>query len=99
MEIAPPRNGYGLVIGAPNLILRLEGAAILLAATTAYAQISTDWTMFALLFLVPDISMVGYLAGRRIGATIYNVGHTTLSAILAIAIGWYFGVDVVVSLD
>jgi hypothetical protein len=97
-EVAPPQYGDGMVIGATSLILRLEGAAILLAASVAYAQISADWTMFAVLFLVPDISMVGYLAGRRIGAAVYNVGHTTLGPILSIALGWYFGVDVVVSL-
>lgn len=32
--------------------------------------------MFAVLLLAPDVSMLGYLAGPRIGAAIYNVFHS-----------------------
>ena len=33
------------------------------------------WTTFAVLFLVPDISMLGYLAGPTFGARLYNLAH------------------------
>jgi hypothetical protein len=37
-----------------------------------------------ILFLVPDVSMLGYRAGHRIGAACYNAVHTlTLPAVLA----------------
>ena len=40
--------------------------------------------MFVLLFLVPDMSMLGYLGDRRLGAAIYNLAHTyALPAVLA----------------
>jgi len=74
----------GTVAGAPRIILQLEGAVVLAAASIAYAEIGHGWATFALLFLVPDISMLGYLGGRKLGATIYNLGHTyALPAALA----------------
>jgi hypothetical protein len=76
----------GVVQGTPKLLLRMEGAAALAAAAYAYAQIGNGWGLFALLFLVPDLSMLGYLANPRIGAVTYNFGHSYLSpAALALA--------------
>jgi hypothetical protein len=82
----PAQGAVGVVVGAPKAILRLEGALVLAAASIAYAEIGRGWVMFALLFLVPDISMLGYLGGRRLGAAVYNVGHTY---ILPAALGAY----------
>jgi Domain of unknown function (DUF4260) len=45
------------------------------------------WWLFALLFLVPDLSFAGYLADPRIGAVVYNAAHTMLGAILLAALG------------
>ncbi|MFK5073544.1 DUF4260 family protein, partial [Klebsiella pneumoniae] len=33
------------------------------------------WPLCAALFLAPDLTMLGYLAGRRVGAALYNAGH------------------------
>jgi len=72
--------------GTPRAILRLEGAVVLGAALLAYAHLGGSWSWFALLFLVPDLSMLGYLAGPGLGAAAYNVGHSHLSpALLAAA--------------
>jgi hypothetical protein len=43
--------------------------------------------MFALFFLVPDLSMLGYLAGRRVGAACYNAGHSYLGPAALCAAG------------
>jgi hypothetical protein len=79
-EGRPSRNAapeaIGVVAGSAKAILRLEGAVVLAAASIAYAEIGRGWVMFALLFFVPDISMLGYLGGRKLGAAVYNVGHT-----------------------
>ena len=32
--------------------------------------------MFALLLFTPDLSMLGYAAGPRVGGAVYNVFHT-----------------------
>ena len=74
----------GAVDGAPGAILRLEAAVALAAAMAAYALVGSGWMVFALLFLVPDLSMLGYLAGRGIGALAYNLGH---SYVLPMALG------------
>lgn len=57
-------------------------------ALIVYAQLGTTWWLLAALVLAPDLSMVGYLAGERVGALLYNLVHTTAGpAALALA-GW-----------
>ena len=41
-----------------------------------YARIGANWWLFAALWLAPDLSMLGYLAGSCWGARIYNAFHT-----------------------
>ena len=77
----------GAVSGAPLTLLRLEGAAVVAAATLAYSTMGGRWGIFALLFLLPDLSMVGYLAGRRVGATCYNAAHSYLGPALLAGLG------------
>lgn len=66
------------VTGFPRLLLRLEGLAVLLLSLHVYNELGESWLLFFLLFLVPDISMLGYLAGPGSGAIVYNIGHTYL---------------------
>lgn len=72
--------------------LRLEGLALLVASTVWYARQGQGWTLFAVLLLVPDISMIGYLAGPRVGAILYNVVHSLVLpialALMAVAFDW-----------
>jgi len=56
--------------------LRLEGFVALLLAVYIYARGDSSWLIFAGLFFVPDLSFSGYLAGPRVGAAIYNAGHS-----------------------
>ena len=65
----------GIVTGAPNLLLRLEGLFVFIGACTAYALVGASWWLFAVLILAPDLSMLGYLAGRKAGAAAYNLAH------------------------
>lgn len=72
--------------GMPRALLRLEGALVLGAALLAYAHLGGSWGWFAALFLLPDLSLLGYLAGPRVGAVAYNAGHSHLApALLAVA--------------
>ena len=68
-------------------ILRCEAAAGLLASLLLYAGMDGNWPLFAALILVPDLSMLGYLAGPRIGALSYNVAHSTMLPWLIFAAG------------
>lgn len=61
---------------SPLVLLRLEGAFVLLAAGVGYAFLGAPWWLFVVLLLAPDVFMAGYLAGPRLGALVYNAGHT-----------------------
>jgi len=86
IEDDAPTSAPGVTTGGVAATLRLEGGAALAASVIAYQAVGGDWRVFALLFLVPDISMVGYLFNRRAGAFLYNLGHSYLTpAVLALA--------------
>ena len=78
----------GRVTGAPALLLRLEGGVELGAAILAYALLGGGWMMFVVLLLAPDLSMLGYLAGNRVGAAIYNTAHTYLAPAALALLAW-----------
>ena len=77
----------GAVRGGVRNLLRLEGAVLLAGALLAYDQVGAGWGAFALLFLVPDVSLLGYLAGARTGAMLYNAAHSYLGPAALIALG------------
>lgn len=60
---------------------------VLVAACTAYHAFGASWATFALLFLVPDVAMIGYLGGKTSGACLYNAAHSYLgpAALWAVA--------------
>jgi hypothetical protein len=70
---------------SPRLLLHLEGAAVLALSVFFYRSHGGNWAQFALLFLVPDISMLGYLANARVGALTYNAVHTYVGPVIT---GW-----------
>lgn len=61
---------------------RLEGLALLVVAALAYAQTGQGWLLFAVLFLAPDLSFAGYLAGPRAGAWTYNLAHSLIGPLM-----------------
>lgn len=77
----------GAVLGGVRLMLRLEGVAVFGAATLMCLHRDAGWGLFALLFLAPDLSMLGYLAGPRAGAAAYNAAHSYVGPLLLIGIG------------
>jgi hypothetical protein len=60
----------------PAALLRTEESALLLATLFTYQHLHYSWLLFALLFLTPDLFMLGYLLNVRIGAATYNLAHT-----------------------
>ncbi len=75
------------VTGMPRLLLRLEGAALATIAVALYGKTGASWWLFAVLALAPDLSFLGYLAGRRVGAAAYNAAHATLGPIALALVG------------
>lgn len=82
----------------PAALLRVEGAVLLALSILFYALGGAGWTLFALLALAPDLSMLGYLAGSRAGAVSYNLGHTYLLPSVLVAFGVSAGRPLLASL-
>jgi hypothetical protein len=57
-------------------LLRLEALAVTIAGVLVWAGLDGGWLRFALLFLIPDLSLVGYVWGPRTGAALYNSVHS-----------------------
>ncbi len=65
----------------PRLLLRLEGLALAAASLAVYFHL--DFSILALvgLLIAVDLSLLGYLAGPRVGASAYNIAHTVVMPI------------------
>jgi len=59
----------------PALLLRIEDGVLLILTVVLYHDLRLSWILFAVLFLAPDLFMLGYLASPRIGSALYNLGH------------------------
>jgi hypothetical protein len=68
----------------PRPLFHLEGAAVLIVSLLSYHWSQGSWLQFALLFLLPDLSMLGYAANIRVGAITYKRPHLRG----AIGVGW-----------
>lgn len=71
----------------PAALLRAEGAVLLALSVMLYALGETSWTLFLLLVLIPDLSMLGYLKDSRVGALSYNFGHAYPLPAVLVAFG------------
>jgi len=82
----------------PPVLVRIEGAVVLLLSVLLYILNGESWLLFVLLFLAPDVSMLGYLSGPRTGAVSYNLFHTYVLPGLLAAFGLLTGSPLLVSL-
>lgn len=71
-----------------RFILRLEGMVVFGLSAYGYGVADGKWGWFLVLFLVPDLSMLGYLANPRLGSRIYNLVHTYVTAAVLLGVGW-----------
>ncbi len=60
----------------PALLLRLESVVVLVGSLWAWLALGGSWWLFLLLLPTPDVSMLGYAAGSRTGAAVYNLVHS-----------------------
>ncbi len=68
----------------PKFLLRIEGFVITAGLLLLYGRVGGSWALFFAAILVPDLSILGYAAGSRVGAATYNLAHTySLPVILA----------------
>ena len=72
-------------------LLKLEELAELLLAVFVFVHLPYAWWVLPATFLLPDLSMLGYLVGARIGAASYNLAHHKALAIAVGVAGWALG--------
>jgi len=66
------------VLTKPGFLLRVEGAALFVLSLFLYHFVGARWGTFLLLFLWPDLFMLGYIWNVQIGSSIYNLVHTEI---------------------
>ena len=74
----------------PATLLRIEGVALLALGVLLYWVNAESWLLFGVLLLAPDLSMLGYLAGPRVGAALYNAFHAYAMPTVVGALGMIF---------
>jgi uncharacterized protein DUF4260 len=67
--------------------IRADAAVILVVTLWAVSATHSNWWWFFALVLLPDLSMIGYLLGPRVGAVAYNAGHMYAWSVGLLALG------------
>jgi hypothetical protein len=71
----------------PRTILRIEGLVVLGVALGGYFTLDGPIWLLLVLALAPDLSMIGYLGGPRVGSYSYNLVHTYTLPLVLGAVG------------
>ena len=66
------------ILTRPVALQRVEGGVLLVLSLLIYWKLAGPWLLYIVLILAPDLFMLGYLRGPRLGAALYNLGHTWL---------------------
>lgn len=85
------------VSGGVKTLLRAEGLVVWLFSLVAYQTFGAGWGLFALCFLLPDLSLLGYVAGPGFGALLYNVAHSYVGPLLCLGLGMFLLVPVLIT--
>jgi uncharacterized protein DUF4260 len=88
----------GIVVGTPRRWLRVEGATLVAGSLIAFSTTDQAWWLVLLTLLLPDLTMLGYLGGTRLGASLYNLGHSTPIPAAIVGIAWWQHTSLVVAL-
>jgi len=83
------RGGWHAVsVALPVWFQRVESAAVAALVVVAFVQLDFAWWWLLAVFLLWDLSMVGYIASPRLGAISYNIGHSYLGPAALLALTW-----------
>ncbi|WP_189458905.1 DUF4260 domain-containing protein [Jeongeupia chitinilytica] len=77
----------GATNGIVRIVLRLEGLSVLAMALICYSKFGAGWGLFVACFLIPDLSLLGYVVGSKTGAVTYNMAHSYLGPIACLFAG------------
>src|SRR5690606_22203434 len=76
-----------------RLLLRSEEVMMFLLGIYLFSLLDYSWWWFFGLILAPDIGMLGYLMGNKIGAIGYNLFHHKGLALVIYLMGIYLSVS------
>jgi hypothetical protein len=82
-------HSRGTVVGAPRAWLQMEACTLMIGSLVVFSTTHRPWWLVPLMILCPDLLMVGYVAGSRIGANVYNVAHATPLPMLLVGLAWW----------
>ena len=88
----------GAVSGGLRTLLRLEGLTLFAGMTLLYAVWGGSWWLYAILFLAPDLSFTGYLAGPQVGAMVYNAAHSYMAPMALMVAGFAVSEPLILSI-
>jgi hypothetical protein len=88
----------GSVTGGVKILLRLEGLTLFAGMVLLYDVWGGSWWVFAVLFLVPDLSFIAYLSNPKSGAIIYNAAHSYMAPVALLTTGFAIGEPLVLSI-
>lgn len=77
---------------AIGLILRAEQVAIFGTGVVLWLANGGAPLLLIPALLVPDLSMVGYLRGPRLGSITYNAVHHLVFALALLGAGWWLSI-------
>ncbi len=75
----------------PDRLLRAEALAALVLAASGYEHFfAGHWLFFALLFLVPDLSLLTFVKGpTAFASALYNIVHTSTIPLVLGLLAWH----------
>lgn len=84
----------GHVEGYVKYLLQLEGLLVFCTGLHLYfSSTESSWQMFLILFLFPDLSFLGYLLGKKVGAFSYNLMHSYILPLFLFQAFWFFSLE------
>ena len=72
-----------------RIILRAEQVAIFVVGVVIWLANGGSPLLLIPALLAPDVSMIGYLGGPRLGSITYNAGHNLVLALALLGAGWW----------
>lgn len=89
----------GVTTGGVRTLLRIEGVTLFVGMTVLYGVWGGSWWIYVALFLVPDLSLLAYLAGPKAGAAFYNATHTYMLPLILSFVGFGMALPLTLSIS
>lgn len=81
-----------------RLLLHAEGLAAFIAGVALFGWAGGQWLWLVPLLFVPDLSMIGYASGSRVGSHVYNAVHNWALGLAVLGAGlWLVSTPLVIA--